>query len=179
MSKVQLFIAASLDGKIARPNGDVSWLEEYPNPDGQDYGYGAFYAGVGTVIMGRKTYEDILGFGVPWPYANARTYVVTSDEKLATPTPKTALLHGIDTATVREITKASAGNVWVVGGGKIISAFLSTDLVDELTLTVIPRVLGRGIPLFPEDTPETHLELKSAEAFSSGFVNLIYARKSA
>ncbi len=176
MSKVQLFIAASLDGKIARPDGDVSWLEEYPNPDGQDYGYGSFYAGIGTVVMGRKTYEDILGFDVPWPYANARTYVITSDKDLATPSPKTALLHSIDAAAIGKITDASTGNVWVVGGGKIISAFLSADLVDELTLTVIPRILGAGIPLFPETTPETHLKLKTAEPFPSGFVNLVYTR---
>lgn len=177
MNKVQLFIAASLDGKIARPDGDVSWLEEYPNPDGQDYGYGNFYAGVGTVIMGRKTYDEILGFDVPWPYANVRTYVITSNKKLTQSTPKTTLLHGVDAAAIGKITAASEGNVWVVGGGKIISAFLSANLVDELTLTVIPRILGQGVPLFPEDTPETHLDLKSAEPFPSGFVNLIYARK--
>lgn len=179
MNKIQLFIAASLDGKIARPDGSVAWLEEYPNPDRRDYGYGDFYAGIGTVVMGRKTYEEILGFDVPWPYPDARTYVLTSSKELATPTPKTDLLHGIAPDTIRRIADTSDGNVWVVGGGEIISAFLTAGLVDEMTLTVIPRILGAGVPLFPDSTPETHLKLLSAEAFPSGFVNLIYTRKGA
>lgn len=179
MSQLKLFIAASLDGKIARPDGSVSWLEEYPNPDGEDYGYGKFYAGVGAVVMGRKTYAEILGFDVPWPYANASTYVITSDGELETPTPNTSLLHSIDTDAIRQIAKSTKGYVWVVGGGEIISAFLAAGLVDELTLTVIPRILGAGIPLFPPSTPETHLELKSAQSFPSGFVNLVYVRKNA
>ena len=179
MSKVKLFIAASLDGKIARPDGSVSWLEEYPNPGGQDYGYNDFYAGVGAVVMGRKTYAEILGFDVPWPYANASTYVITSNPELETPTPKTSLLHGIDVTAVRGIAESSGGYVWVVGGGEIISSFFNAGLVDELTLTIIPRILGPGVPLFPKGTPETHLTLKSVASFPSGFVNLIYARKNA
>lgn len=177
MSKVKLFIATSLDGKIARPDGSVAWLEEYPNPEGLDYGYTDFYASIGTVVMGRKTYEEILGYDVPWPYPNARTYIVTSNPGLSTPTTKTELLHTIDEADVRRLAEDTEGDLWLVGGGKLISAFLNAGLVDEITLTVIPRILGAGIPLFPEGCAETHFNVKSAEAFPSGFVNLIYTRK--
>lgn len=177
MNKVKLFIAASLDGKIARPDGSVAWLEEYPNPDGEDYGYGNFLAGVGTVVMGRKTYEEILGFGVAWPYPDAKTFVVTTNKTYSTSTPQTGLLTEINAANINDLTSKAGGDVWLVGGGEIISAFLSEGLVDEMTLTVIPRILGDGIPLFPKGCPETHLELKSAAPFPSGFVNLIYSRK--
>jgi dihydrofolate reductase len=177
MSKVKLFIAASLDGKIARPDGSVSWLEEYPNPEGLDYGYTDFYASIGTVVMGRKTYEEILGYDVPWPYPDAQTYVVTSNADLAISSPKTKLLHKIDEADVRRLASETEGDLWLVGGGEIISAFLKAGLVDEITLTVIPRILGAGIPLFPDGCPETHFNVKSAEAFSSGFVNLVYTPK--
>jgi dihydrofolate reductase len=67
MPKLILYIAISLDGKIARSDGGMDWLENHPNPNGLDYGYADFLAGIGTTIMGRKTYEEILGFGIDWP----------------------------------------------------------------------------------------------------------------
>lgn len=176
-SEVKLYIAASLDGKIARPDGSVDWLHEYPTPEGEDYGYGKFYASIGTVVMGRKTYEEILGYDVDWPYPDARTVVVTSDPDLATPTPNTVLLHGIEAATIRSLAEETDGHLWLVGGGHLIAAFLTAGLIDEMTVTLIPKVLGAGIPLFPDNCPETEFKLLSAESFSSGFVNLIYSRR--
>ncbi|TXF89208.1 dihydrofolate reductase [Neolewinella aurantiaca] len=177
MSKVKLFIAVTLDGKIARPDGSVAWLEEYPNPDGLDYGYTDFYASIGTVVMGRKTYQEILGFDVPWPYADAQTLVVSSNSALETPTPQTSVIPDIDPTSLRRLTSEAKGDIWIIGGGQLIRSVLNAGLVDEMTLTIIPRVLGEGIALFPEGCAETHFTVQSAEAFPSGFVNLVYTRK--
>lgn len=79
MKKTKLFIATSIDGYIARKDGTLDWLDAIPNPDQLDYGYYAFYETVDTILMGRKTYEEVLGFGVDWPYPDCKTYVVSSN----------------------------------------------------------------------------------------------------
>ncbi|MEO0732270.1 MAG: dihydrofolate reductase family protein [Bacteroidota bacterium] len=172
MSKVKLYIATSLDGKIARPDGSVAWLDEHPHPEGADYGYTDFYATLGAVVMGRKTYEEVLGFDVPWPYSEKRSYVFTTQENYAPSTPDTFVLSSLD--SLEEVKTTVTGDTWIVGGGQLIALFLRQSLIDEMTLTVFPKILGQGIPLFPAGIPETDFTLRSAEAFSNGLVNLLY-----
>ena len=80
--KLKLYIAASLDGYIARPDGSLDWLEGLPNPKKIDYGYQKFYQSIDMVILGRVTYEEILGFGVDWPYGGCKAWVVSQNPKL-------------------------------------------------------------------------------------------------
>lgn len=87
MSSIVLYIATSLDGFIARPNGELDWLTSVPKPETGDYGYSELLDSIGTIIMGRKTCEEILGFGIDWPYMDKKTYIVSKnlDFKISTP----------------------------------------------------------------------------------------------
>jgi dihydrofolate reductase len=176
MSKIKLYIATSLDGFIARPDGSLDWLESLPNPNQIDHGYHDFYASIGVVIMGRSTYEEILGFGVPWPYSNCTSYVVTQNKNYKLSTPDTELLAGIDKGVIRSIQEVQTKDIWLVGGGKIITEFLNLQLIDEMILSIAPVILGSGIPLFPGVTRETSFKLVGAEKFETGIVNLFYSR---
>lgn len=172
---VKLYIATTLNGYIARPDGAIDWLENLPNPDGTDYGYGRFIADIGTVVMGRKTYEKIQGFGVDWPYADCRCYLLSRQPSLDLPTPRTTLLPEVNATTVQNISsETSPKGIWVVGGGETIAAFLRKKVVSEVTISVVPRLIGQGIPLFPDSIPEIELELLRTESFANGLVNLVY-----
>lgn len=175
MKKCKLYIATSIDGFIARADGSLDWLDAVPNPDKLDYGYYAFYDTVDTLIMGRKTYEEVLGFGVDWPYPDCKTYIVSSNE-VVIKTENTYLINNPLEGKVKEWKKEKGKDIWVVGGGVLISSILDLRLIDEMLLTITPVILGNGIPLFPNNPKETKLELVKTEAFDTGFVNLIYRK---
>jgi len=177
MKKIKLYIASSLDGYIAREDGSLDWLYELPNPDQEDYGYGDFLATVDTVVMGRKTYEEILGFGVEWPYSDFRTLIITSQEEYQVRTASTEAMSQLDQQGIDKLRAGSQKNIWLVGGGQIITEFLNLGAVDEMTISMVPRILGKGIQLFPGGPRETIFDLVSAVSFASGMVNLIYSRK--
>jgi dihydrofolate reductase len=150
--KIKLFIAASLDGYIAKEDGSVDWL-----PQSGDSGYDNFYRSIDVVLMGKKTYEQILTFG-KFPYKDKTSYVFTRK-----PNQKKKDENVEFTSEVEEFTKklvlSSGKNIWLVGGSDIISTFLNLKCVDEIILTVIPVVLGKGIPLFKNIKEEVKLEL--------------------
>ncbi len=178
MKPLIVYLAVSLDGYIAREDGAVDWLDQIPNPDGLDFGYADFYASIDTLLMGRGTYEEVLGFGVEWPYTGKITYVVTSNASLDIKTPDTRVLSENPVEAIDQM-RASEGTsgIWLVGGAKLIASLIKSGLVDELILTVIPVVLGDGIRLFQEGIPEHWLELRSTESFGNGVINLHYAAK--
>ncbi|WP_420580428.1 dihydrofolate reductase family protein [Reichenbachiella sp.] len=175
MKKCKLFIATSLDGYIARADGSLDWLDAIPNPDKLDYGYYSFYDTVDTLIMGRKTYEEVLGFGVDWPYPDCKTYIVSSQE-VEIKTENTFLFSGPLEDKVKEWKSENGKDIWVVGGGVLISSMIDLGLIDEMLLTITPVILGSGIPLIPNNPKETKLELVKTEAFDTGFVNLTYKK---
>ena len=179
MSEIKLYIASSLDGYIARENGSLDWLTDLPNPEQSDYGYTALLSSIDTVVMGRNTYQEILGFGVEWPYSDCQTYVVSRADDLEIKTEKTEQVQDLNTEFFKTLKKESKKDVWLVGGGQLVSEFLRHRAIDEIMLCVIPVVLGNGIPLFPKGTPETQLDLIKTEAFSSGAVMLTYHKKEA
>lgn len=175
MSVFKLFIATSIDGFIARTDGSIDWLEDMPTPEGVDYGYGDFMSTIGTVLMGRKTYEDVVGFDVDWPYGDYKTYVVSTRNDAAISTPNTDLIHNIEATTLSSISANTAKDIWVVGGGELIASFLNEGLIDSMLISIIPVVLGSGRPLF-NDGLETKFTLESTESFENGIVNLKYSR---
>jgi dihydrofolate reductase len=177
MSKIKLFIATTIDGFIAREDGSLDWLFDLPNPNNNDYGYHAFYSGIGAVVMGRETYEEVLAFDVDWPYGNCKTFVITAKPEYEVKTPDTVVIQSIDNQTIRQIKSASHKDVWVVGGGKTISAFLNNDAIDEMLLSIIPVILGKGLPLFPDQPKETRFEISGTDRFETGVVNLHYVKK--
>ena len=177
MGEIKLYIATSIDGYIARKDNSIDWLESLDNPNQIDHGYGAFYETIDTVVMGRKTYEEVLGFGVDWPYPNCQTFVITTNKDFKTTTPHTAVLNSLDETTIGSLKQQSSKDIWLVGGGQIISAFLNLNAIDDMLITLIPIVLGEGLPLFPNSPNEKQFTLDSVEGFETGAVNLVYKRK--
>ena len=151
MRKIKLFIACSLDGYIAKEDGSVNWL-----PENTDSGYDQFYSSIDTVLMGQKTYEQILTFG-KYPYKDKISYVFSRN-------PNQKKDENVEfTSEVEEFTKklvsSSGKDIWLVGGSEIASTFVNLKFVDELILSVIPVVLSKGTPLFKNIKEEIKLEL--------------------
>lgn len=160
-NNVILYIAMSLDGYIARPDGAVDWLEDVEG-DG-DNGYGEFYSQVGTVIMGRKTYEEVLKLTDEFPYAGKNCYVLTRQPQESTP-HVTFTDEDMETLVSR-LKEVSDGYIWLVGGGQLVKQFLEKKLIDELELYIIPKLIGEGIPLFPDGTPPADFKLTDTGRF--------------
>lgn len=175
MKKVKLYIAASIDGYIARPDGDIEWLTGFPNPSKTDYGYKDFFASVDTVIMGGRTYRDVLAMDVIWPYKNKETYVVTHHPQKSKENIRFISENVVE--TISELRKKDGKDIWLVGGGQLLSLLLSADLVDEMQVTYIPVILSNGIPLFPNSTKESQWNLLENKAFDSGVIQVKYQLK--
>lgn len=177
MNNIKLYIATTIDGFIAREDGSLDWLDELPNPNQIDYGYTDFYATIDKVVIGRKTYEEVLGFDVDWPYEDSTTYVVTLKDGYQPQTNNTEVIHKIDQEAISRIKSAGQKDVWVIGGGLIITEFLNLSAIDKMILCVIPAILGNGIRLFPNHPKETKFDLVKAEPFDTGAVMLTYKKK--
>lgn len=170
MRKIIYYVAASLDGCIARDDGSIDWL---PVPKGrQDYGYAAFLRRVDTLVFGRKTYEQALGFG-EWPYGGRACYVF-SRKWAGQRDVRAQFVGGNVAALLRRLKRAPGKDIWLVGGGESAHACFAAGLVDEIILTVIPTVLGGGRPLFLRNPKTQRLKLRRCRAFADGLVQLHY-----
>ncbi|WP_406661941.1 dihydrofolate reductase family protein [Methanolobus sp. ZRKC3] len=153
---VILYIAMSLDGYIARKNGDIDWLDgdgSEPNPD---FGYDEFYGSIDTVIMGRKTYDQVLTFG-EYPYKGTRGYVYTSEKRANNEDVIFTNENAED--LIGKLRNEEGKDIWLIGGAGIIDDFIKKDLIDEYFVTVLPCILGEGISLFKDRNPEIKLKL--------------------
>jgi dihydrofolate reductase len=166
---ISVYIAASLDGFIARPDGSLDWLEAAASP-GEDYGYEAFVAGVDAFAMGRGTYDHI-GHIDPLPFGSKPVYVFTHREPEAR---EDVTFWAVDAgAAIEHWAELGYARVYV-DGGVLIDAFLRAGLVDELTITIAPVLLGDGIPLFHAGLDEAALRLDGVDSYQSGMVQLRY-----
>ena len=169
MGEVVLYIAASVDGFIARKDGDVSWLEKF-NEGGEDYGYKEFYRGIGASIMGSHTYVQAVGFG-QWD-KKMPTYVITKRKLEKLPGAKIEFYSGDLGSLVGRLKKETAKDIWLVGGGRLAQSFLDAGLVDRIILSVIPVLLGEGIPLFAMKGKERELRLIGSKSYETGIVQM-------
>ncbi len=174
MADVILYIAVSVDGYIADEQGGVSWLDRY-NQDGIDYGYDAFFRRLGAVVMGGNTYRQVLGFG-DWPYSEVETCILTRQGIGDPPAPNVRAYAGKMDVLVSELKSRLEQDIWLVGGTQVIKAFLDLDLVDEFIITVIPTLLGKGLPLFSGSERGNDLQLVESRPFPNGVVQLTYRR---
>jgi len=170
--KVVLFIAASLDGFIAAPNDDLSFLSMVEKP-GEDYGYAAFIETVDTVIIGRKTYDWVMKQVPTFPHQDKETYVITRHEKTAI--GKTVFYTGCLMELVRTLKQKEGKNIFVDGGAMVVNELLNELLIDEIILSIIPVILGDGTRLFQRTVNQT-LWLKQCKQFDTGLVQLHYVR---
>jgi dihydrofolate reductase len=175
-TKVSVYIATSVDGFIARTDGAVDWLKEANAavPKGEDCGFAKFMNTVDTLVMGRKTYEQVLSFG-QWPYGKTPV-VVLSHNIISFPSnlPDT-VTHSVESPRdlLERLSNAGVEHVYV-DGGTTIRRFLSDGLVDEITVTVIPIILGDGIPLFGPIKNDINLAHLRTTAYDFGFVQTTY-----
>jgi dihydrofolate reductase len=173
MRETILYIASSLDGYIAREDGSVNWLEQFPNPDENDYGYNAFLAGCDTLVMGTATYRQILSFGIPWPYANKDVFVISRNPGLEIQSPRTSRLSGPEAwLQVKESLPEDGKNSWLIGGGQLIREFLHAGFLDRILLTQFPVLLGAGILLFPSPFGQQYWKTLRVTAYASGAIGL-------
>ena len=165
-----MFIACSLDGFIAGPGGDLSWLPE-PDP-AEDYGYHSFLAETGAILMGRATYDVASGFAA-WPYGEKPVFVATS-RRLEPATPTVRPIAGTPSELLGAVRAHTDGAVYL-DGGALIRSFLDEGLIDEVTVTIVPVVLGSGIALFAGCARSHPLALTDASPYPGGLVQLRYA----
>jgi dihydrofolate reductase len=165
--KIILYIAMSLDGFIAKEDGNIDWLTKYEN-SGEDYGYKDLYDRIGTVLVGGTTYRQIED-----GYKGKEVYVFSRKE----PKQKADNIHFVD-GDVKEIIEnlelGNNRNIWLVGGVDLVNQFLFADLINEYIITIIPKLLGKGIPLFQGKNPEGNLKLLNIKSYNTGLVQIHY-----
>lgn len=173
--KVSVFIATSLDGYIAKPDGDIDWLmdKRYELENDDDMGYGALYNACDALVMGRNAYEKVAGFD-EWPYVGKRVIVLSRTLSDAQKLPEDVeLFHGELDALMEMLTDEGVGHIYI-DGGRVIQSFLQVGLVNEMTLTSVPVLLGEGIRLFGSLPKVQHFTLESAKGYPNGMVQSIY-----
>lgn len=176
MSKCSVFIATSLDGFIAREDGGIDWL---PTPDtdsegGEDYGYNDFIKTIDAMVMGRNTYELVLTFD-EWYYGDMPVFVLTNrgveiPERL---NKTVSQMSGKPQEIVEELAEKGYHNLYV-DGGKTIQGFLNAGLIDDMTITTIPVLIGTGIPLFGPTNQDIQLKLMESRSFDNQLIQTRY-----
>lgn len=172
--KVIVFIAMSIDGFIAAENDNLDFLS-IVEQEGEDYGYNKFHNSVDTVIMGRKTYDKVLSFGVPFPHSNKQCYILTNNKTLQSSLVK-YYTDNVETL-IAQLKRQSGKNIFVDGGAQIVQLLLQKQLIDELIISIIPTILGNGIKLFSTNTPQQLFTQVQAKSYTKGLVQLHYKKQ--
>ncbi|HSH04802.1 MAG TPA: dihydrofolate reductase family protein [Anaerolineae bacterium] len=173
--KVSVFIATSLDGYIARPDGDIMWLHEGEQIEGHDdAGYGVLFSAVDALVMGRGSFEKVLEFD-SWPYGEKPVIVMSKRlQELPEHLPEVVMLNDKEPeAFLAELEEKGYEHIYL-DGGQLIQSFLRAGLVDEMTITTIPVLLGAGIPLFGDLEEDIHWRLLATRSWANGFVQATY-----
>ncbi|MBL1215506.1 MAG: dihydrofolate reductase [Ignavibacteriae bacterium] len=169
MRKVVLYIAASIDGFIAGPKGEIDWLHSIENPDNDDFGYPKFYRSIDTTIMGNSTYKQILSFGIDFPYSDKTNYVFTKNKTLID-MDNINFVNADHKNFVSSLKSANGKNIWLIGGGKVNSFFLKNNFIDEIILATIPIILGKGIPIFSQMKKSKEMIISRMQKYNCGVV---------
>lgn len=169
--EITYYLASSIDGFIAKEDGDVAWMDELDIAYDHS-GYDEFFAGIDGLIMGRKTYQMIQDFG-SWPYEDKPSWICSSN--------KVESMEGcnlqVETQAVEAIAaaeKAGLKHLWCVGGGVLAAALLENNLLDKVFITQLPILLGSGIPMFSSSQSSKKLQLESSRTHKAGFSQIIY-----
>ena len=169
--KVTYYVATSMDGFIAKKDGDVAWLDQLDIPQ-QDNGYEEFFSSVDALIMGRKTYELVEGFGT-WPYGDTPAWVCSTQAITAMNgcnlQPQLPPQQALESAE-----EMGMEHLWVVGGGILAASLINKSLINHISIAHMPIVLGEGIPLFDGVEKPQQAKLQSSQVYTGGFTQLNY-----
>lgn len=169
-----VYIATSVDGYIARPDGAIDWLDSVEMPEDDDLGYMDFIGSIDGLVMGRNTFDVVMGMDVDWPYTvpvfvvSSRTVDIPAD--LA---DRISHLNQSPTELCATLESNGITSIWV-DGGALISSFLADGLLDRITITTLPLLLGEGIPLFGSFPGDIRLELESTRGVANGMTQTTY-----
>ena len=171
MGELIYYVATSIDGYIADRDGGVDWL---PGADADPDGFGMadFYAGMDALVVGRRTYEQILGFG-PWPYGDKPCYVMTR-QPLKTDESNVEITADSPGALLERIERNGHLRTWLIGGGELARAFHDGGWITEYYLSVVPHILGGGVPAIPSPATSWACELVECKTYPAGLVQLRY-----
>ena len=173
MRKIKSYIAVSLNSKIAKPDGSVDWLESIPNPDKTDHGYIEFYKTIDTTLQGYSTYNQLMGWGIDFPYTGKKNYVITRKQGLSD-TQNVDFISKNHLDFISQLKNEAGKDIWVIGGGQINKMLLDANLLDEIQVFVMPIILAEGIELFADMPKETSLTLIETRSYSTGAVEINY-----
>lgn len=176
MRKLSLFIAMSLDGYIAKPNDDLSFLK-LVEKNGEDYGYAEFSDTIDTLIIGRKTYDYVLKEIGTSHYDNGERDVFVITRTNRSSVGRTTFYTGSLTQLVNRLKSEKGKNIYCDGGAEVINELLKDELVDEFIISIIPVLLGTGVKLFKDGRPEQLLEVVTVKTYDTGLTQLHYRRK--
>lgn len=177
--QVEVFIATSLDGFIARPDGAIDWLlhAQGAAPAAEDFGYAEFMAGIDALVIGRKSFETVLGFD-PWPYAEHPVWVMSRQARLQIPAALQSTVHhclASPAALLQQLAGQGVRRIYL-DGGELIQSFLFEDRVDRMTITSIPVLLGQGRRLWGPLSADQTWTLQASRHWDCGFVQSRYER---
>ncbi|MCC7478532.1 dihydrofolate reductase [bacterium] len=173
MGRIVLYIAVSLDGYIARPDGAVDWLDPF-NDQGTDYGYAEFVRGVGASIMGRRTWEHSMAYGGTGAPGKPSFVLTRQGPGPVTQQPVHYVNLPVPELASQARASAGASDVWLIGGGDVARQFSAAGQIDLYRIFVIPVLLGNGLPLWPGSGPEQALRLLHSESWHTGVTELRY-----
>jgi len=171
MTQVAYYVASSADGLIAPEDGSLDWLAPFQDT-GEDHGYAAFYGGVDALIVGSRTYEQMLAFG-EWPHQD-RPVTVMSARPVPVKAANVTLSNDQPCAVVNQLTAAGHRRIWLVGGGALAGSFDSAGLIDEYIISYLPVMLGSGVGLLGGRGRVRSLELVDTQTFTDGIVQCVY-----
>lgn len=175
LPSAEVFIATSLDGFIARPDGDIHWLTSRPVPEGEDFGYAAFLDGIGAMVMGRESFEKVVTFP-EWPYKTPVVVLSRTPDRVAVPAALRGNVRVSDKplrAVLEELGAEGVTRVYI-DGGQTIRSFLAEGLVRRMIVTLIPVLLGQGRPLWGHGSGDVNLTLVTSRSWDNGFVQVEY-----
>jgi len=173
MRKIKLYIAASLNGKIAEKDGSVDWLYVKEGDEQPDYGYEKFYDSIDTTIQGSSTYKQVESWGIEFPYPDKKNYVITRNKDLKD-NEYVEFVSENHIEFVKNLKSQNGKDIWLIGGGLVNTMLLNAGLIDEIQIFVMPIILSDGIDLFENLPNRTDLKLLSSEAHETGAVEMIY-----
>jgi dihydrofolate reductase len=173
MAVIVYYVASSVDGFIATLEGGIEWLAPFEGRE-EDHGYAEFYKTIDAVLVGGRTYEACLKF-TEWPFAGKPCWIFSRQKRSATQ-PDVTVTDREPAEIVRELDGRGIRRAWLVGGGELAGAFRDAGLIDEYVISLIPVILGDGIPIFGYSSGKEDLQLAASKSFPTGVVQVRYKK---